>query len=131
MTVLSNGIASNGRRVYVVKCGTCNKDLRVLELKDLQRHVDSVMHVSALESGCTPELKVPAWLREHGDANKMTALSNDDVTSNGDRMYVVKCRTCNKDMRVTGAKDLQRHVGTATHVSALEECAALRKRPRC
>jgi macrodomain Ter protein organizer (MatP/YcbG family) len=120
MTVLTNGIASNGHRVYVVNCDTCNKDMRVRGAKELQRHVDSAAHVSLLVSGRTPETKVDAWIREHGDANKMTVLSSDDITSNGNRVYVVKCRTCNKDLRVTGADQLQRHVDSAPHVSALE-----------
>jgi hypothetical protein len=122
------------QRVHVVKCGACRMDIRAIQLNHLLNHVDSAAHVAALESGRAPEYKVNAWIREHGEANTMSLVSNDEMSASGNRVYAVKCGACSKEMRVRGATHLQCHVDSATHVAALHsktERLALRKRPRC
>jgi hypothetical protein len=60
------------------------------------------------------------WIREHGDANKMSLVSTDEMTASGTRVHVVKCGACSKEIRVQELKTLLRHVDNATHVAALE-----------
>jgi hypothetical protein len=111
---------SGGNRVYVVRCGTCQMDIRVTTMTKLQIHVESAAHVSTLQTGRAPETKVDAWIREHGDANNMTLLSRDERTSSGARVHVVRCGTCSTDIRVTTMANLQIHLDSAAHVSKLQ-----------
>jgi DNA recombination-dependent growth factor C len=121
MTVMSSIEATSKRlRLYVVKCGTCSKELRVKDVGVLQRHLDSATHVSALESGQGPGTKINAWIRKHGGANMMTLVSNDEMTASGKRVHVVKCGACRTEIRAHQIKALLSHVNGATHVAALE-----------
>jgi hypothetical protein len=107
-------------KVYTVTCGTCSMELRVTRVNNLQHHVDSAAHISALKSGRGRETKVIAWVREPGDTNTKTQLPNAEVTSNGTRVYTVLCGICNTERRVMNVQHLEGHVGSAVHISALD-----------
>jgi uncharacterized protein YecT (DUF1311 family) len=120
MSLVSKDEMSNRHRVYVVKCGACRTEIRATALKHLLDHVDSATHVAALESGRAPETAVNAWIREHGDANTMSLVSNDEMTASGKRVHIVKCGACRKEIRAVQLKPLLNHIDSATHVAALE-----------
>jgi hypothetical protein len=45
-----------------------------------------------------PKSTFTAWIREHGPANQMTLVSNDEFNSSGRRVWVIPCGAC--DIRV-------------------------------
>jgi uncharacterized protein YecT (DUF1311 family) len=121
MTVLSTEMTASGKRVLVVKCGACRTEVRASQLNALLNHVDSAAHVAALESGCGREHKVVAWIRDHGDANTMSLVSNDEISASGKCVHVVKCGACRTEIRATELRlfPLLNHVDSAKHVAAL------------
>jgi hypothetical protein len=122
---------SSGARVYVVKCGTCEMDMRVQSVINLRNHIDCAAHVSALQSGRAPESNVDAWIRAHGAANKMTLQS---IVQAVRRIWVVQCGACNMVLRFESAHQLLLHAGCGRHIAALaskSEGPPLRKRLRC
>jgi predicted metal-binding protein len=120
MTLLSSDERTSGQRVYVVRCGTCSKDLRAMNVTALLNHIASPAHVSACESGRAPETNIAAWIREHGDVHKMALLSIGEVASKRHRMHVVRCGTCQMELRVQDLSVLRKHIDSAAHVSAIQ-----------
>jgi hypothetical protein len=120
MTVVSNDeFNPGGQRVWVIRCGACDTVLRITGAGGLQKHAACAAHVAALD-GEAPESKVTMWIREHGDANKMTVVSNDEINTGGGRVWLIRCGACDTGIRVTAAGALQRHAACAPHVAALD-----------
>jgi mRNA-degrading endonuclease toxin of MazEF toxin-antitoxin module len=120
MTILSNDeISVGGARVWKIRCSACDKEIRANGVRNLQKHAASPAHARALDPAHAPELKVVAWIREHGDAHKMTVVSNVDVNSSGARVWIIRCAACDTALRATGAQTLQVHAASAAHVTAV------------
>jgi hypothetical protein len=120
MTLVSNDERSRGGiRVWVIRCDACGMTLRLRGPKDLQKHTDCAAHTAAVNTARRPESKVVAWMREHGDANKMTVLSNDETSGCGDRVWTIRCGACDATLRVSGARSLQHHAACASHTKAV------------
>jgi predicted small metal-binding protein len=118
MTVVSDDDVNNsGARVWTIRCAACDTALRVTGAGALQKHTACAPHVAAVASGNAPESKVATWIRAHGDANKMTVVSDDEVNSNRSRVWTIRCAACDTALRVTGAGDLQRHTNGAHHAA--------------
>jgi DNA recombination-dependent growth factor C len=132
MTVVSNNeVNGGGGRVWVMRCGACSTTLRVKSHNDLQKHAACAAHTAALNPARARESKVAAWIREHGDANKMTIVSNEEINGSGNRVWVIRCGACEKNLRVVGPYALQLHIDTAAHASAFSQPrSAPRKRSR-
>jgi hypothetical protein len=88
----------------------------------------SPAHVAAVASGHAPESIVATWMREHGDAHKITVVSDDvnghRIMTNGSYQWMVtiRCAACDTWLRATGAKTLKtlrKHVTSAAHVAAV------------
>jgi hypothetical protein len=129
MTLVSNDvIRANGNRVWVIHCGSCGTAVRGTGASQLQQHADTAAHAAALQSGCGTESKTTAWLREHGPANQMTLISNDNVDARGKRLWVIHCGACGTELRGKGADNFQHHADSATHAAALQSgCAVVSK----
>jgi DNA recombination-dependent growth factor C len=125
MTVVSDDdVDSSGNRVWTIRCAACDKALRATGAYTLQRHAASAAHVAAVASGNAPESAIAAWIREHGDAHKMTVVSNDEVSCNGARVWTIRCAACDIVIRATRVNNLQRHVASAAHAGALDTARA-------
>jgi hypothetical protein len=129
MTVVSSE-KTVGKRVWAIHCGACGTVLRVTDGHRLQAHAASNAHAGAIDPAHAREPKVATWIREHGDANKMTVVSNDETGSCGHRVWVISCAACDKSIRVTGVWALLRHTDAASHDAALSQRSAPRKRAR-
>jgi hypothetical protein len=131
MTVVSNDETDGrGHRVWVIHCGACGTVLRARAGNQLQTHAASTAHAGAIDSANAREPKVSTWMREHGDANQMTVVSNDEINGSRNRVWVISCAACDKSIRVTGVTALQRHADAAAHSAALSQRSAPRKRVR-
>jgi hypothetical protein len=76
-------------------------------------------HINGSRPMPASETKIVAWIREHGDANTMSLVSNDEVSAGGKPVHVVKCGACRTEIRVHNFKQLLDHVDASTHVAAL------------
>jgi phage FluMu protein Com len=134
MTVVSNDeITASKHRVWAIRCAACDKVLRAVSVDNLQTHASCFAHAGALDPAHAPESKVAAWIREHGDANKMTVVSNDEITAGKHRVWTIRCAACDTVIRTAGVYNLQRHAACAAHAGALDPAPARgvqRKRSR-
>jgi hypothetical protein len=134
MTVVSNDDVNNsGARVWAIRCDVCGTVIRTIGVCDLQKHAASAAHAGALDPAHVPVLKVAAWIREHGDAHKMTVVSSDEVYSSGARVWTIRCAACDTVIRAIGVDHLQRHAASAAHAGAIDPAHARgvqRKRSR-
>jgi hypothetical protein len=139
MTLVSNDETNrHGQRIWVVRCGACDKSYRATAQSFLTQHAVTPVHAAALASGCGQEHPVPRWIRENGDHNMMAVTSNDELRNDGHRAWLVRCGACKKDLRVEAKKRCVSHAASPRHLAALEshsapapalDCAQ-RKRPR-
>jgi rRNA maturation endonuclease Nob1 len=124
MTVVSHEVRAHGKRVWVIRCGACDAVIRACGAGALHKHANCAPHAAALTSGKTREPKLAAWMREHGEANKMTLVSSDERTAGGGRVWVIRCDGCGREIRATGPKVLEAHAACATHAAALDPAHA-------
>jgi hypothetical protein len=130
MTRVSNDVVSATRvRVWVIHCGACGTDVKGYGAAQFQQHADTATHAAALQSGRGAESKPAAWLREHGPANRMTLVSNDEFNSAGRRVSVVRCGVCGTDINGTSATHFRKHADGATHAAALHPDTAAESKP--
>jgi rRNA maturation endonuclease Nob1 len=124
MTAVSKDEFTDSHRVWRIRCGACDKLVRATGAGNLQKHAETAAHAAALDPANAPEAKVPAWIREHGEANKMTVVSNDHISARGWRAWTVRCAACDTVIRAHGAAGLQRHIVRAVHAIAMGARAA-------
>jgi hypothetical protein len=130
MSVVSNDETNHrGKRVGVIRCGACGTTLRVRGAACLQKHAVCAAHAAALEGGDAPESKLAIWVREHGEAQKVTMLSQGEPNARGARRWTIQCGACCKTICVDSLSQLQKHTTTAAHAAALEREAGLSTRP--
>jgi hypothetical protein len=119
MTVVSNELNGGAKRVWCIRCDACEKLVRFKRVRNLQSHANCAAHLAALESGNAPEPVVVTWLRENGEINTMTVISNKRLAT-GHREWVVWCAACAKELRFESAPALRAHVKRAAHAAGLE-----------